>query len=93
MATFNFNPPSSGPIDKRYLAFRDGFAQSIVDKQSYSGLRWIPWSDNGRWGVYKLEEWDQIDFSVIGPGSPLRKDFVFERSSDRWIFLWRWADV
>jgi hypothetical protein len=88
MAMFNLNPV---PIDKSYEAFRDGFAKWIVDKPSYTGLRWIPWADGGRWGTYELEKWDFIDFGVIGPESPLRSDVVFESSG--WTYLWKWADV
>jgi hypothetical protein len=72
--------PNQEPLDPRYVRFRDGFTNFILDRRATSGLRWTPWASNGGhdWRTFNLDKWDFIDFGAIGPTSPLESEYRFE---------------
>ena len=80
--------PVPSPLDPHYVKFRDGWGKWIIDKEQYPGLRWAAGWNGGDWGTYPLAKWDFIDFGVVGPSSPLKREWKFESTPH---YKWSWS--
>lgn len=87
MPEFEFTPLGKEPIDQGYERFRDGWSAWIVGKRLYAGLRWSPLEDEGSWRTYALDQFDYIDFGVVGPKSPLASHWEFGSPPG---YVWNW---
>jgi len=77
---------SKEPVDPNYAKFRDGWSTWIIDKEQYPGLRWAPGTQ--LWGAWLPARWDFIDFGVIEPPSPLKREWKFEPTPR---YEWDWS--